>query len=225
MTGVYSWQRQNNHLVRLQFELHALNVTMHLLYDSSMVLETLEARADSSVALAYFDFDFNDSKKLIYRNMLHLLVFQFFQQCPGPLINLYKRTTDGSRQPTVDELLDVLRKSIGFLGQTYIVLDGLDECVGSERTKVLKFLAKVKSWDLEPLHILAASRPEQEIKETMDTLCGACHVDLHDAKSQINDDIKVYLDNVLQNNSHLKKWGPTEKALIRDTLVERADGM
>ena len=125
----------------------------------------------------------------------------------------------------MDELLDILKKSAGSFDQAYIVLDGLDECVGSERTNVLKFLVDIQSWDLDPLHILAASRPEQEIKETMDTLHGTCHVDLHDTKSQINDDIKVYLDNVLQDNPYLRKWGPTEKALIRDTLVNRADGM
>ena len=157
--------------------------------------------------------------------MLHSLVLQLFQQRPDPLIDLYKRTNDGSRQPAVDELLDVLKKSAGSFSETYIVLDGLDECVGSERTAVLRLLADIQSWDLEPLHVLAASRPEQEIKETMDTLHGTCHIDLHDTKSQINDDIKVYLDSVLQDDSHLNKWGPTEKARVRDTLVERADGM
>ena len=198
---------------------------MHLLHDSSTVIETLKARVDSSVALAYFYFNFNDSEKLIHRNMLHSLAFQFFQQCPGPLIDLYKWTDDGSRQPTVDELLDVLKKSAGSFSHTYIVLDGLDECIGSDRTAVLKFLSDLQSWDLNPLHIFAASRPEQEIKEKMDTLRGGRRVDLHDTMSRINDDIQVYLDSVLENDPHLNKWGFTEKALIRDTLVKRADGM
>ena len=92
--------------------------------------------------------------------MLHSLVFQLSKQCSGPLRDLYKWTDNGSKQPTVDKLLDVLKKSAGSFNQAYIVLNGLDECVGSERTNVLKFLVDIQSWDLDPLHVLAASRPE-----------------------------------------------------------------
>ena len=198
---------------------------MHLLHDSSTVIETLKARVDSSVALAYFYFNFNDSEKLVHRNMLHSLAFQLFQQCPGPLIDLYKRTDDGSRQPTVDELLDVLKKSAGSFSHTYIVLDGLDECVGSERTDVLRFLADIQGWDLEPLHVLASSRPEQEIKEKIKSFPRAHYVDLYDATLYIKGDIQVYLDNILKDDPRLNKWGPTEKALIKDTLVKRANGV
>ena len=195
------------------------------LHNSSTAIETLQASVESSAALAYFYFTFNDSEKVLYRNMLHSLVYQLCKQCPQPLRDLYNRKDNGSKEPTVEELLYVLKITASSFSQTYIVLDGLDECGGSERTDVLKFLTDIQSWNLEPLHVLAASRPEQEIKETMDTLRGACHVNLYDSKSQINDDIKVYLDSVLQDDSHLNKWGPTEKARVRDTLVERADGM
>ena len=197
---------------------------MNSLYGSSTVIETLKRRVDSSVALAYFYFNFNDSKKLIYRNMLHSLIFQLCNRCPDPLRDLYKRTNDGSQQPTVDELLGTLKKTIGSYSQTYIVIDALDECISSELGEVLKFLAEVKTWNLKSLHILASSRPEQEIMEAVDSL-HTCTVDLHDAHSRIKDDIRVYLDNVLETDSRLKKWGPTERVLIKETLSTRADGM
>ena len=85
-----------------------------------------------------------------------------------------------SQQPTVDELLDVLKKSIGFFSHTLIVIDGVDECIRPERTSVLEFLAEIQSWDLQPLHMLAASRPEQEIKEKIDSFHGARQVNLYD---------------------------------------------
>ncbi|ETW83628.1 hypothetical protein HETIRDRAFT_415399 [Heterobasidion irregulare TC 32-1] len=154
----------------------------------STVIETLKRRVDSSVALACFYFNFNDSEKLIYRNMLHSLIFQLCNRCPGPLRDLYKRTNDGSQQPTVDELLGTLKKTIGSYSQTYIVIDALDECISSELGEVLKFLAEVKIWNLKNLHILASSRPEQEIMEAVDSLY-TFTVDLHDAHSSIKDDI------------------------------------
>ena len=105
---------------------------IQLIHDSATIIEALKRQADSSVALAYFYFNFNDSKKLVYRNMLHSLVFQLLGRYSGPLRDLYKWTNNGSKQPIVDELLDVLKKSAGSFNQAYIVLDGLDECVGSE---------------------------------------------------------------------------------------------
>ena len=175
-----SWQRQNNHMVRLHLDETLQTSLMHLLYDSSAVNESLQHRADS--ALAYFDFNFNEPEKLIFRNMLHLLVFQLWNQCPGssdPLMVLYEIHMH-SQQPTVDELLDVLKKSIGFFSHTFIVIDGVDECIRPERTSVLEFLAEIQSWDLQPLHMLAASRPEQEIKEKIDSFHGARQVNLYD---------------------------------------------
>ena len=196
-----------------------------LTHDSATIIEALKRQADSSVALAYFYFNFNDSKKLVYRNMLHSLVFQLLGRCSGPLRDLYKRTDNGSEQPTLDELLEVLKKSIGFFSHAFIVIDGLDECIGPERTNVLKFLAEIQSWNLQPLHILVASRLEQEIKEKMESLPGACHVDLHGATSRIDQDIHRFLIAQLENDPHLNKWEAKEKVSIRNALVARADGM
>ena len=196
-----------------------------LTHDSATIIEALKRQADSSVALAYFYFNFNDSKKLVYRNMLHSLVFQLLGRCSGPLRDLYKRTDNGSQQPTLDELLEVLKKSIGFFSHAFIVIDGLDECIGPERTNVLKFLAEIQSWNLQPLHILVASRLEQEIKEKMESLPCACHVDLHGATSRIDQDIHRFLIAQLENDPHLNKWEAKEKVSIRNALVARADGM
>ena len=197
---------------------------MQLPYDSSTAIEALQCQSDSSVGLAYFYFYFNDSEKLIYRNMLHSLVFQFLKRCPGPLTDLYYRTDNGSRQPTVSELLDVLNKTVCSLRHTYIVLDGLDECGGAELTALLKFLAKAKSWNLENLHILATSRPEQAIKEAMAPLY-TCLVDLHGVDSRINDDIDVYLKEFLRDDPRLNKWGIREQSLIQNIIAKRAGGM
>ena len=198
---------------------------MKLPYDSSTVIEALKRQSNSSVALAYFYFNFNNSDKLIYRHMLHSLVFQLLRRCPGPLGELYERTDNGFQQPTVNELLDVLKKTVVLSSHTYIVLDGLDECFGSDRTNVLEFLAEIQSWNLQSLHVLAASRPELEIKEKMESLPGARHVDLHDATSRIDQDIHRFLTAQLERDPNLRIWEAKEKAQIRNALVARADGM
>ena len=105
---------------------------MRQLNPSSTVIKVLKGYCynDRSVAVAYFYFDFNEPGKLLYRNMVHLLIFQLWNQCPGgpdALKDLYECTHNGSQQPNLDTLLDVLKVTVGLFSQTFILLNALDE--------------------------------------------------------------------------------------------------
>ena len=177
--------------------------------------------------MAYFYFDFNDPGKLLFRSFIHSMVAQLLFQGPGTpvaLKDLCVRNHDGTQQPNLDDLIAILKAMVGLFGQTYIVIDALDECTGSEREGILKFLAKMKSWDLQNLHVLATSRPVPEIEDATKRLC-ASRVDLKSETSPINHDIERCLQELLENNPDLQKWGTTEKTLIKENLIKRAGGM
>ena len=177
--------------------------------------------------MAYFYFDFNDPGKLLFRSFIHSLVAQLLFQGPGTpvaLKDLCVRNHDGTQQLNLDDLIAILKAMIGLFGQTYIVIDALDECTGAEREGILKFLAKMKSWDLQNLHVLATSWPVPDIEKATKRL-STSRVDLQNEMSPINDDIEQYLQELLETNHDLQQWGTTEKALIKENLIERAGGM
>ena len=107
---------------------------------SSSIIETLQRDyrpANASLtAVAYFYFDFNDLEKLALRSLVHSLVIQLLFQLSGtpvPLRDLWARNHDGTQQPKLDDLVVILRTMAESFGQTYIVLDALDECTSPER--------------------------------------------------------------------------------------------
>ena len=107
----------------------------------------------------------------------------------------------------------------GF-SSTFIVLDALDEC--TEREKTLNWIQTfVLQRDIIPgLHLIATSRPEQEIE---DKFRSYHYLDL--VEEFANHDLVAYVDYQLQNNSDLQKWDSETQEQIKLKLMEQADGM
>ncbi len=100
---------------------------------SSTVIEniTQECYADSSKAVAFYYFKFNDSLKQVPELMIKSLICQLLQRCskmPGAVESMFCAHERGRRQPTLDALLEALRELIQGLPISYVVLDALDEC-------------------------------------------------------------------------------------------------
>ena len=178
------------------------------------------------MAVAYFYFDFSDYGKLSFQSLVHSLVTQLLFQGPGTpasLESLCARDLSGQRVQ-VDGLTAILKALAEYFDKTYIVLDALDECTGSERAHVLRFLEEMKSWNLPALRVFATSRPEQDIDVVMENLC-ASRFDLHGETSRVDHDIRQFLESLLRDDFYLRDWGAREKAMIVETLVQRAGGM
>ena len=122
---------------------------------------------------------------------------------PKVLMNLYACCGNGHQEPTLDDLQNTLRGILNGFSSTFIILDALDEC--AEREKLLNWIQTVILGNLEKdinhgLHLIATSRPEQEIE---DKLKSYNYLDL--VKESGNHDLVIYLDDQLQNDSDLKK--------------------
>ncbi|KAH8989880.1 hypothetical protein EDB86DRAFT_1841816 [Lactarius hatsudake] len=114
----------------------------------STIIKGVESMQEAATcSMAFFYFDFRDDEKRNRRGLLTSLLVQFCARsddCCDILSRLYSVHDDGLRQPNDRALLDCLKEmlTVGKLGETYIIVDALDECptitgTPSAREKVL----------------------------------------------------------------------------------------
>ena len=196
---------------------------------SSTVLQDVHQHCqdDPGKVIAYFFFDFNDSKKQDPEMMLCSLLCQLTQQSikiPAGLDTLFSTCGSGERQPSIGALLDALQSITQDLPQIYIVLDALDEC--SHRTELMEMLRIMMKWNAPNLHILLTSRKERDIETSLEgcidpknSICLESQV--------VDEDIQLYVQQRMLNDSALSKW-TKDVALqqeIQTALREGAKGM
>ena len=179
------------------------------------------------MAVTYFYFDFTDVEKQRHDNMIRSLITQLSLRCtgaPGALAALFSSCMDGERQPTSDALLTTLQQMIGEFKEVFVILDALDEC--KERQELLEDINEIAGWKSEKLHILATSRREKDIEESLSLLVSdkrkVCFQD-----EPVNDDIRAYIQKRLQTDQNLKRWRnkPEVQQEIETKLMDKADGM
>jgi hypothetical protein len=137
---------------------------------SSTIIEDvlLHYRSKSALAVAYFYFDFNDEEKQKHGKMVCSLLWQVSLQSKdafGVLESLFASCGDGKQQPSHCSLLVSLNQAVQGFEETFIVLDALNEC--KERFELLEDIRTIAAWNLGKLHILATSRREMDIEESL----------------------------------------------------------
>lgn len=159
--------------------------------------------------------------------MIRSIITQVCSRCiniPKGLETLYSGSGHGQHQPTYNELLITLHQILYPFEDVYLILDGLDEC--SEREEVLADIEELTGWKDIQLHLLATSRREKIIEESMKSFAGdkkkICIQSL-----LVKDDIRAYVQYRLQNDQRLKRWRKQfdMQQEIENTLVDNADGM
>jgi hypothetical protein len=110
----------------------------------------------------------------------------------------------------------------------YIIVDAVDECpnnsgMPTSREKVLKLFDKLLSLRLAHLRICITSRPEVDIRLSLEHLTSHC-VSLHDEGGQ-RKDIIDYLRQVVGSDQKMGRWREEDKQLVIETLARKADGM
>ena len=194
---------------------------------SSTILKNMleHSSKDSNSAVVFFYFDFNDAKKRQHEKMIRSLICQLSKYCAiAVLKDLYSSCSDGTREPTEELLLNTLRQMINFLGDTYIILDALDEC--EDRHEILTVVGQIVSWEIANLHMLVTSRREREIDEVLTSFSHSRNR-INIQSTLVNKDIRTYVHDRLQDDSKLKRWQrvPKVQLEIEDTLMRKADGM
>jgi ankyrin repeat domain-containing protein 50 len=171
--------------------------------------------------VAYFYFDFKDTKKQNPQEFLRSVIVQIsaeFPARPEALETLYSQSQDGQRQPTRDALMSTLRDMLGNLEETFIIVDALDEC--DNREELLEILNELTTWEPQQLHILTTSRREKDIEEVLGPLTSQICIQ----NAIVNADIRLYIRNTIHGTSW-RKWSQEVRNEVEVELMANADGM
>ena len=179
------------------------------------------------MAVAYFYFDFNDTEKQQHEKMIRSLITQLSMQSsstPRSLESLFSSKMNGKQQPVAGELLMTLQQMIQEFDETFIILDALDEC--KERQELLTDIDEIAGWKNEKLHMLATSRRENDIEESLEPLVND-QEKICIQSALVNDDIRAYILERLRSDRRLRRWQkkPQVQQEIERTLMDKADGM
>ena len=230
---LYSGCRKECHLVCLFSIIHVCEL---ILFASSAVIEDICILQKSGLAsLAFFYCDFRDDKKKDLRELLSSLLVQLGEQSDAYsaiLSKFYEAHRRGSQQSHASdsELADCFKDMLKLPGQAivHIVIDALDECpvttgLPSPREKVLELVEELVNLRLPNLRICITSRPEADIVLIFEPLAFSC-VCLHGESGQVQD-IAEYVKSIVHTNREMKRWKATDKQLVIDVLIQKADGM
>ena len=183
--------------------------------------------------MAYFYFDFKDTRKQDRRGLLSSLLSQFSAEsdpCYHVLSRLCSAHASGTRQPSEDALSKCLFEMLRVEEKPamYIIIDALDECpnisgMRTEREKVLDFIDELVNLQLPNVHICVSSRSEFDIRSSLEPLEPLC-VAL-DEETGHKADILEYIKSVLHSDRRMRKWSADDKQLVISKLSDKADGM
>jgi hypothetical protein len=202
--------------------------------NSSTIIEDIMSLRDAGRAsVAYFYFDFRDTKKQSCQEMLHSLLIQLSAQSNhsfDTLSWLHSKHDHGTRLPSDDAMMECLKEMLSTAGQnsTYIIIDALDECpntsgITSPREHVFNLLKKLVELHLPSLYVCVTSRPEIDIRLVLESLTQNC-LSLHSENGQM-EDIISYIKFVVDSDDAMRRWKEEDKILVIETLSENAGGM
>ena len=182
---------------------------------------------------AMFYYDFREEKNKGVRGLLTSVLVQLCRQSDAYcdiLSQLYSEHEDGHERPSDTRLIRCLKGLLEVPRQApiFLIVDALDECpntpsLSSPREQVLIFLKSLTDSRLPNLRICITSRPEPDIKAILEPLSFRS-VSLHDESGQ-KEDMKNYVESVVNTNNNMRNWNPEYKQLVIDVLTRRADGM
>ena len=173
--------------------------------------------------LAYYYFDFNESKKQTCEGLLRSLVAQLFSHRPESSVTmetLFTNCGEGQREPTCQSLARALRELSEHFDEIYLILDALDECV--EIPAVISFIQEICGWHNHNLHILVTSRKDVVIEKGFRPLI-TDQVQVQNAL--VDTDIRLLVRECLCSDPELSRWSQIIKAEIEKTLCEGSKGM
>jgi archaellum biogenesis ATPase FlaH len=142
---------------------------------------------------------------------------------------LYSAHKEGSEQPKREALMECLMKMLRLLQQdsAYIIIDALDECptsgIPSSREEILEVVQKVVDLDISNLRICLTSRPEPDICDALQQM-SLCCICLHDERGQA-EDMAAYVCWLIESDPKTQRWRANIKALVIETLSQKACGM
>jgi len=126
---------------------------------------------------------------------------------------------------SISVLMDILKSLLALIREVYIIIDALDEVQNQDGQLEQICLTLSGLARLPNLHILVTSRKELAIEQELSKIPSPQLVSLFIPHSQIDGDIRLFVDMSLKEDPKLSRWPASLKDEIKSTLLEAADGM
>jgi hypothetical protein len=131
---------------------------------------------------------------------------------------------DGSQQPTLGALKQVLDSMLGKIKKVIIVLDALNE--SCTRRDLLAWIRSTFTSKFTSIRFLVTSRKEHDIESTLKRLIdSASIVDIQN--DLVGEDIRAYVRAYVQLGEGFSRWQADQSILemIETTISQKAHGM
>lgn len=187
----------------------------------------------SHISIGYFFFKNNDPRTRSFKQALNDLAYQISQNDP-----IYAKYIDSNFQSAseIDTIqskwrrlfVDYFIKNDKVDSKVYLVLDGVDEALESERQTFLELLVDLKEATLSSsrsssIHLVMVGRPQiiDDINEALQGSIPTIHVDWR----KNNQDIIDYVKASIKKSKVLRATKKDLQEEIVETLAEKANGM
>ncbi|KAF8496246.1 hypothetical protein F5888DRAFT_418419 [Russula emetica] len=203
---------------------------------SSTIIQDINGISNTGTGhLAFFFFDFKDSRKQDARALLSSIIVQLSNRSVGffdVLHGFYAAHRDGKHQPSIGALTQCVEDMLKVPEELpiYLIIDAIDECpnttgMPSSRDQVMALLERLVTSKLPNLHICVTSRPEADIRTFFEPLTSTSNtISLHDESGQKKDIIN-FVTSMVRSDRNMRRWREADKELVINTLSEKADGM
>ncbi|ETS84370.1 hypothetical protein PFICI_02395 [Pestalotiopsis fici W106-1] len=195
---------------------------------SSSIVADIASSPLSSQSLLYFYFDFNDADKQSLGGAVRSLISQMYSQqkvIRSQVEALHSSCQGGDRQPDDASLHKLLHDILQHAGEVWMVLDALDECHNRDedpRHKLLPWIKGLRDLGLN-IHIMVTSRPEQDIKSSVEAWASNKEM-IHLRSNLVDDDIKAYIKSKIEAMDRWKTRSDVRET-IETALSQKANGM
>jgi hypothetical protein len=201
----------------------------------STIIEQVEklCHSNNGSRLGYYYFDFSDAANQKLSVLLRSLLFQLcmkLDMVPDALSVLYDECDRGRSNPSEKILADNLFGILDSDKQTYIIVDGLDECPydpnNSERSRFNDLILGEIGRRPGNYNFLFTSRKEYDIEEAMKA--ASKRADLHIIEIQaenVDSDVRLYIQRSVSGHKRISKWTASIREEIEDELVKGSQGM
>ena len=182
--------------------------------------------------ICYFFFSFRGSERGDLSSLLRSLLYQLSanDNVPTCVVELYMRChqTFPPRSPTLIQLQEVMGQVLTEVLESspvYLVIDALDEVMWeNSREELLTFVGQLPAQATAQLRILVSSRNETDIRDEFGQ-SDSVWKDLPVSPKDVDQDIERYINKGINKYPVLKRQNHATKALIREKLIEKANGM
>ncbi|CEJ90686.1 hypothetical protein VHEMI06451 [[Torrubiella] hemipterigena] len=195
---------------------------------SSTVITHLQQNEHASKGLLYFFFSFTDIEKQSSENAVRSLIHQLYrkrEESRAILDSVFRACDNGGRQASQASLQEALYSMILQCGEVWIVLDALDECPARNTPIAHGLLPWIREMQtlLPAIHLLVTSRPEQDIRKSIETWAGI-NRSISLQSELIADDINAFIHAQV---GRFDRWQNHRRVQLKieNELTKRADGM